>query len=231
MYHFKKQALMFSKFGFHHFIFALLPVMFLFLDNIHEDPIDDIFIPILISLAIIVIPWIFLTPFVGEKKSALIISLLVILLIVFAYVRSFLIYNDIVEIRFIAKNIIMMPIFFSVGIFGIIYIVRRKISSDVTSITNVASIAIIGLIVFQAASFYSENNTSFAEAQKLLNVPILQASETAQKPDVYLLVFDAYSGDITLKNDYGYDNSEFNRQLEKKRIFCSERKFFQLSKH
>ena len=34
---------MFSKFGFHHFIFALLPVCLLFLDNIHELAVRDIF--------------------------------------------------------------------------------------------------------------------------------------------------------------------------------------------
>ena len=71
---------MISKFGFHHFIFALFPVTFLFLDNVHEIPIKDIFIPIIISLVIIIIPWIFLRQFVGQKKSALIISLFVILL-------------------------------------------------------------------------------------------------------------------------------------------------------
>ena len=181
---------MISKFGFHHFIFALFPVTFLFLDNIHEIPLRDIFIPIIISLLIVVIPWIFLRQFIGGKKSALIISLLVILLITFAHVRSVLIYNDITGIRFIAENVILMPIFFSVGIFGTIYILRKKISSDITSITNVVSIVIISVMIFQGAAFYLENNTSFAEAQKLLNVPILQASETGQKPDVYFLLLE-----------------------------------------
>ena len=180
---------MISKFGFHHFIFALFPVTFLFLDNVHEIPIKDIFIPIIISLVIIIIPWIFLRQFVGQKKSALIISLFVILLITFAYVRSVLIYNDNVEIRFIAQNVILMPIFFSVGIFGTIYILRKKIPSDITSITNVVSIVIISVMIFQAAAFYLENNTSFAEAQKLLNVPILQAS-----PAINSLSWDICSG-------------------------------------
>jgi hypothetical protein len=216
---------MISKFGFHHFIFALFPVTFLFLDNIHEIPLGDIFIPIIISFLIVVIPWIFLRRFIGGKKSALIVSLLVILLIIFAHVRSVLIHNDIVEIQFIAENVILMPIFFSVGIFGTIYILRKKISSDITSITNVVSIVVISVMIFQGAAFYLENNTSFAEAQKLLNVPILQAGETGQKPDVYFLLLDAYSGDTTLKNDFGYDNSEFYKQLEKRGFFVQRDSF------
>ena len=80
-------------------------------------------------------------------------------------------------------------------------------------------------MIFQGAVFYLENDTSFVEAQKLLNVPILQASETSQKPDVYFLLLDAYSGDATLKNDFGYDNSEFYKQLEKRGFFVQRDSF------
>ena len=213
---------MFSRFGFHHLIFALLPVSFLFVDNIHEIPIEDIFIPIIISLVIVIIPWIFFIRFIGERKSAVIISFLIFLVLIFAFTRSALIYHDIIEIRVIAKNIILIPIFSSIGIFGIIYILRKKFSSNVTSIMNVVSITAISLIIFQSGLFYIENNVSFEESQKLLNVPIFQASESSQKPDVYLLLLDAYSGDITLKNDFGYDNSEFYEQLEERGFFIQK---------
>ena len=216
---------MFSKFGFHHFIFILLPVLLLFLDNINEIQIDDVLIPIIISLGIVIFPWIFITRIIGERKTTVIISFLVILLLIFTYVRSALIYNEIIELRFIAKNLILIPIFLSIGIFGIIYILRKPFSSNITSILNVVSITVLGLIIFQIGLFYEINSESFEDSQKLLNVPILQASELHQKPDVYFLLLDAYSGDITLKNDFGYDNSDFYNQLEKRGFFVQKESY------
>ena len=204
---------MFSRFGFHHLIFALLPVLFLFLGNIHEIPFDDILFPLLISLLIVVISWLFLKKFIGERKSAVILSLIILLVMIFAFVRSELIYHEIVEIRFLTKNIILIPIFSIIAIFGVFYIKRKNFSSNITSILNVVSITVISMIILNFGIFYMENDLSFQESQKLLDVSIFEANDSIQKPDVYLLLLDAYSGDITLKNDFEFDNSEFYEQL------------------
>jgi len=204
---------MFSRFGFHHLIFALLPVLFLFLDNIHEIPFDDILFPLLISFLIVVIPWLFLKKFIGERKSAVILSLIILLVMIFAFVRSELIYHEIVEIRFLTKNIILIPIFSIIAIFGVFYIKRKNFSSNITSILNVVSITVISMIILNFGIFYMENDLSFQESQKLLDVSIFEANDSIQKPDVYLLLLDAYSGDITLKNDFEFDNFEFYEQL------------------
>jgi len=217
--------MLFSKIGIHPFIFSLLPITLIFIDNLTEIPLDDLFEPLLLSVTFAIIPWLVIMRFVGEKKSGLIISLIVILLIIFAHIRGFLIYNDVEEIRFIAKNLILIPIFMSFAFFGIVYIIRKKISPDITSIANVVSIAIISVMFMQAAFFYTNNIYSFEIAEESLNVPVLHASDTAEKPDVYFLVLDAYSGDIILKNDFGYDNSEFNKQLKNRGFFVQERSF------
>ena len=196
---------------------------FLFVYNIHEIPIEDIFTPIIISLAIVIILWIIFMRFIGERKSSVIISFLIFLVLIFASIRSLLVYHELTEIQFIGKNIILIPIFSAIGISGIIYIMRKKFSANITSILNVISITMISLIIFQAALFYIENDlSSFEEAQKLLDVPIFYADESIQKPDVYFLLLDAYAGDITLKNDFGYDNSEFYEQLEERGFFIQK---------
>ena len=214
--------MLFSRFGFYPFIFGVLPVLLLFLDNIHEIPIEDIFIPVIISLLIVIIPWIFLVRFIGERKSAVIISLVIFLVMIFAFLRSELIYHDIVEIRFIATNIILIPIFSLIGIFSIFYIRRKIFSSNISSILNVISITVISLIILQVGIFYMDNDLSFQESQKLLDVSIFEASDTIQKPDVYFLLLDAYSGDITLKNDFGFDNFEFYEQLTEREFLVQK---------
>ena len=216
---------MLSKFGFHHFIFALLPVSLLFLDNINEIPINDIFIPLVISLIPVIVLWGLLTYFIGAKKSSVIVSFIIILLLIFTYTRSSLIYHEIIEIRIIAKNIILIPIFSVIGIFGIRHILRKEFSSNITSIINVVSVTVIFAIIFQVGLFTVQGDSSLEEYEKLLNVQIFQTNELVQKPDVYLLLLDAYSGEITLKNDYGYDNSKFYNQLEERGFFVQQESF------
>jgi hypothetical protein len=213
-----------QKFGYHIFLFALLPVLFIFLDNINEIPIDSIIAPLILCLAIIFIPWILLTFFIGQKKSALIISLLIIIFIVFAYVRSVLIYHEIGEIHFIAKNIILIPLFTLPTIFIIIKILRQEFSSNITQIMNVMSLVVIVLIIFQVGLFYSQN-TSFDQAQKLLNVQLFEIHDLDQPPNVYFLLLDAYSGEIILNEDYGFDNSKFYNQLEERGFFVQRGSF------
>jgi hypothetical protein len=46
------------------------------------------------------------------------------------------------------------------------------------------------------------------------NVPFIPC-DTCQHPDIYFLVFDAYQGSSSLKEKYHYDNSEFDRFLQR----------------
>jgi hypothetical protein len=66
---------------------------------------------------------------------------------------------------------------------------------------------------------------SFQESQKLLDVSIFEANDSIQKPDVYFLLLDAYSGDVTLKNDFEFDNSKFFEQLEQREFFVQRDSF------
>ena len=213
-----------KEFGFHHLIFVLFPILLIYLDNINEIPIQDIFVPLTFSLGIILIPWILLTYFIGERKSSIIISLVIIIFIIFAYVRSILIYHEIEEIRFVAKNIILIPIFSIPAVFIIYKIVRQKISSNITQIINVMSIAIFSFMIFQIGLFYSVE-PSYDESQILLDVPVFEINEINYTPNVYFLMLDAYSGDITLKKDFGFDNSEFYQQLEKRGFFIQKESY------
>ena len=212
------------KFGFHHFIIVLLPVLFIFVDNINELPLDAILIPLSISLLIILISWIVMKHFIGEGKSSIILSILIISFLIFSFTRSVLIYHEIEEIRVIASNLILIPIFLLPITLIIIQILRKEFSSDVNQIMNIISITVFSFLIFQVGLFYS-TDISYDEVQKLVDTPIFSINESNLKPNVYFLLLDAYSGSITLKNDFGYDNSEFYNQLEQRGFFVQKESF------
>jgi hypothetical protein len=213
-----------NKFGYHHFLLALLPVLLIWVDNINEIPIQDIIFPLIISFLIVFILWIILAFLIGEKKSAVIISILIMILMIFAYTRLILGHHEIEDVRFFAKNLILIPTFTLTTIFIVFKILRQKFSSNVSQIINMMSVAVLGLIIFQIGLFYSED-VYFDQAQELLNVPLFELHNLDQKPNVYLLLLDAYSGIITLENDFEFDNSKFYDDLEERGFFIQKDSF------
>src|SRR3989344_4293589 len=111
----------------HPFLFSLLPILFLFQDNIHEIPFEDISLLLMFSGTIAVIIWLILRRFLGGQKSGLIISLLVVLWMAFAHLRLFFGDDDYKNIHFLGSNLVLIPIFTPVGLFGIIYIIKKKL--------------------------------------------------------------------------------------------------------
>ena len=196
----------------HHFIFATFPVTFLFLENINEIPLDDLFLPLIISTSLLIIPWLIMVKFIGNEKSSLITSLFVILLISFSFLRSYFIYNEIILLRGIASNYILIPLFTSIGIIIVISIWKKNTPSSINQTFNLMGFLIIGFFIFQII-LDSSNENSFEIAQQLLDVPTYQINNEIKLPNVYFILLDAYSGEITLEQDYDYNNNEFYDKL------------------
>jgi len=214
----------FSNVPFHTVLMSLMPILLLYQANVHEIPPEDIVIPLIFSITVIGIAWIILRYFLGTTKSALMLSLLVFLTVIFCYTRLFFAKGDIENLQFFGQNLILAPIFLSVGIFVVIYIIRRKISKGINSVVNVMSVVLVFFVIFQAMLYYSSEDIDGSPLFALVELPIFQSNVT-EKPDVYLILLDAYSGDTTLKIDYGFDNSEFKNKLKERGFFVPKNSF------
>ena len=71
------------------------------------------------------------------------------------------------------------------------------------------SLVMVSFLIFQIGLF-SMVDESFVEAQELLDVPVFQMNENITTPNVYLLMLDAYSGNILLENDYNTQINYYN---------------------
>ncbi len=205
---------MLSKFGFHHFIFALLPILFLYLDNIDELPLKSVLAPIFLTLGITFGIWLIIRFVIGERKTSLIITFSVIILIVFAYARSFIITSGDSGLQILASNYILMPIFLIILGLGVFSIIKKTISSDATSIINVVSIVIVGFIIFQSSMYYNQNQYDLEVVDEYLDVEIVYFDEKFERPDVFFILLDAYSGERILEEDFKFKNDSFYTMLE-----------------
>ena len=121
----------------HLFLFTLFPLLFLFADNVKEIPLRDIFLPALISLAITTTIWIILRNFLGGKKSALIISVVLIVWIVVSQIRVAVINIELEMLQILGSNKLLIPIFFVISVPAIIYIINgTKLKIEIQASTS-----------------------------------------------------------------------------------------------
>ena len=197
-----------SSLPIHVFLFSLFPLLLLFADNIKEIPLEDIFIPALISVVVTSIAWLILRNFLGGKKSALMISIFLIMWIIISQIRIIAINIEYAMLDIVASNKLLIPLFFIVVIPIAVYIIRRNISNDSISIVNVISIVIFSFLVFQAVNYDSVDADEYKIIKERIRVPIIQ-SDVYEKPDVYFILLDAYSGRITLEKDFNFVTAIF----------------------
>ncbi len=190
-----------------------MPILILYQSNLEEIPLEDIFIPLILSISIVSISWFLLKSLFRSNKISLVISFMIILLILFSYTRLYFANNADIGINFLGSNIILMPIILCIGIIGIICIYKKNVSNDLLSIFNVMSVVVVLFLVIPIGYYFISDDSQIISLSDYVEIPIIQ-SEVSEKPDVYFLVLDAYSGDITLEQDFNYDNSEFKNELK-----------------
>ena len=64
------------------------------------------------------------------------------------------------------------------------------------------------------AIYYYENPVDYSTTY-FSDIPST-ANNVPIKPDIYLLIFDEYAGNISLKNNFQYDNTDFLRSEERR---------------
>jgi hypothetical protein len=190
-----------------------MPILILYQSNLEEIPLEDIFIPLILSISIVSISWFLLKSLFRSNKISLVISFMIILLILFSYTRLYFANNADIGINFLGSNIILMPIILCIGIIGIICIYKKNVSNDLLSIFNVMSVVVVLFLVIPIGYYFISDDSQIISLSDYVEIPIIP-SNVVEKPDVYVLVLDAYSGDITLEQDFNYDNSEFKNELK-----------------
>ena len=201
----------------HPFLFSLFPVLVIFQYNIHEIPLQDTFWPLFVSFIIALGLWVLIRFFIGSKKSGLIVSLIIMLFVIYGNLHTFILNSD-TEFSFLGGNIIMGTFFFILLIVGIIYFVKTKrILDNANSITNTIGLGMVGILVIFAAIYYYENPVDYSTSY-FSDIPSA-ANNIPIKPDIYLLIFDEYAGNISLKNYFNYDNTNFLKKLESKGFY------------
>ena len=159
-----------------------------------------VFIPI-ISLFLVL--YFFFKSF---TKSGLFVSLIVLLF--FSYGHIFQRLNDTFINLQISHTFFVIP-FFVIIILGFFYCLRttRKLN-NITTILNVVTIALIGVVLAQLIGYDFYQNYIFDDDIDT-SIEFNLAEGLNQYPDIYYIILDEYVGSKVLSETYNYENYEF----------------------
>lgn len=214
---------MLSKLPIHTFLFSLFPIMFFFQGNLHEIPFGDLIFPLFLSISITFLSWVILRKFIGSQRSGLIISLIIMSFINLGNIRFFISDNPTESLQSSVEGQILVSILLLVNVIGIIYFLKKHKLDAKTSIANVISMTMIGVLIFSITSF-SITTADDNSLANLSDIPV-QISDVENKPNIYFIILDEYAGFIQLKNDFNFDNSNFSIELEKRDFFVGTESF------
>ena len=208
---------------FHPILFSFLPILFLFQYNIHEVPITDVILPLFLSVIPILVVWIPLKFLIGFKKSSLITSTLVILFVLYANLHHLLTTQSNSFLQTFGKNSVLGVIFFIIAIIIIVLILKRKSIKNINNPLNIMSITIIGFLLVSISGYYVSNPVDYSISDySQLEIPIF---DTKIKPDIYMFIFDEFSGKDTLRIDFDYDLQPFEDKLTERGFVTPQQSF------
>jgi len=221
----------------HPFLVGIFPILIIYSQNIGRVEITELFLPVIIIVGLTIGLYYFLKLILkNENKSAIIVTLILIML--FSYGHIYYLLSDVMIDEFdIGQNRYLIPAFGLVLGISIFFIIRaRRVFDNATSILNVISIVFIIVAISNVALVGAEitscdkcsNQEFFYEARDFSDYfesHEFSISENQELPDVYYLILDEYARNDALIDYHNFSNHELTEFLEKKGFHIAKNSF------
>ena len=199
-----------QHFPLHPLFFAVYPILALLAVNISEvDPASG-WRPLLLSAAaaglLMLVSYVI---FRDWRRAALLVT--IILILFYAYGHVYILLKG-VEINglYLFRHRTLLPLWIVLGVFLVWWVSRKAFGAEMaTHVLNLVGIFLLILPVFQLTTFLLQSRSS----QPRQNPSALNLKAGDQPPDIYYIILDGYGRSDVLKNEYGYDNSDFLNSL------------------
>lgn len=185
----------------HPYLFAVFPILYLYVTNTSEASATDVLIPVAISIGVATL----IFKVLGKlTKNIIKASLTASVLVASFYIYFF----------FAGRGIIYVWAIIMASIIVLIWVVKKDFSklSFYLSIVSMGLVAtsLVNLVNYEAKAKVADD----VETQSTLSLP-------EQPRDIYYIILDSYGSNDAIKEIYGFDNSEFTNWLESKGFYVA----------
>ncbi len=216
----------------HPFLFAVYPIIFLYSYNAQELLINQIYLPIIISLLSTLVIWGIMGLLIKDRIKAGLITT-VFLLVFFGYGYTF----DLLRVSGViaVKHRHLLPVFVLLlgYIIYFIHLSKKNSALEILSRTlNLMGIVLIIINLINIVSFEVKKMNLQKQTYTSDNVKT-NLNNADNYPDIYFIIMDEYASLDTIKNIWGYDNSWFADSLKQKGFYVAEKstvKYYETTK-
>lgn len=206
----------------HPFLFALYPILELRNHNITYVGAASLVRPVILSTLLTFLIWMVLRLLTGDWQKSGIITTLVVLAF-FTYGHVFIQIESTFGML-IRHRYLILSYTSTLLLLGLL--ILWKVEKPDT-LVNFLTVAGGILVIFSMISMLQHDLSVYQAAQRLNTVQsslIQKVSDKngTQKPDIYLILLDAHTSVRTLKEEFNYDASAFQQQLEHLGFYVAE---------
>lgn len=208
----------------HPILLTVYPVLFLIAHNQGQVLLHTVVLPVMVLLVATLLLWAGLYAFLrDEQKTALMLSLFLLLFFSFGHVSNFLrgVMVDIVIGRLvIGPNKVLFPLW--ILLFAVVsyrvWIARGPLLRA-TGMANAVACVLVVLPLIELAMPHLRAGGPATEAEQqdalrgVMTLPSSTNTPANPLPDIYYIVLDAYPRADVLKDIHQFDNSDFIRSL------------------
>ncbi|HSL46070.1 MAG TPA: hypothetical protein VK897_21730 [Anaerolineales bacterium] len=210
---------------FHPFFFSVYAVLGVYSQNSTDVPIQWIARPLLILLLLVIVAYYALQKTTHDARYAGLVATLILFWLFFGHFERALFEKS----PFWGTSWGILIAFFMwtspLVLLGSPWTWRHISNrSLVTSFLNLTSFFVVLLPVYTTgvSIIQTIDQTRKTEALNFVNLPVVLEDQST-KPDIYLIVLDAYGREDMVQEIYGFDNSEFIGFLQQKGFYVADR--------
>jgi len=205
---------------FYPLLFAIFPILFLYTYNIAETSLNEIWLPLGVSVAAALVLWAVLSLILRSLAKAG-FATAIFLVFFFSYGR---LYDGLNYLGvFVPKHAYLLPAMLFIWGYCVYFISRTKRDFRITTrLFNIVAVVLIAINLFNIGSYQVKLTALSADAPvESTDQAAVSPAELSALPDIYYIILDEYARPDTMKEWYDYDNSEFINSLEDRGFFVA----------
>ena len=205
---------------FYPLLFAVFPILFLYVHNISETSASQIWLPIVISVAATLVLWAVMSLILRSLAKAG-LATAIFLVFFFSYGR---LYDGLSYLGvFVPKHAYLLPVMLFIWGYCVYFISRAKRDFRITTrLFNITAVVLIAINLFNIVGYQVKlARLSDGMPEESSEYTTASPTEPSTLPDIYFIVLDEYARSDTMKEWYDYDSSWFIESLEDKGFFVA----------
>lgn len=212
----------------HPFLFAIFPILSLFVNNIGQVLFSETLLPTAIVLGSTLLLLLLLKSILNDyNKVGIIASIFLILFfsyehicVILYVIQYFAIAKVIIEPRFL---LLSCGIFFIACSFLVIK--TQTNLHNYTKFLNIVAATLVIISVIRIGIYDIKTKSNWSDHTNMENIGTnnLHLKNTDALPDIYYIILDAYARADILKEIYHYDNSQFINHLTSKGFYVAHK--------